>query len=272
MSTVSSAWLKRFFLIVLVALLGLYLSRSPVLAGTLTIEVQASLSVNENSVTGTITVRNRGDEPARKVHAELLVPGETVVKEIAERLDVQQKASFTFQKSLGKMKPGTYAIPVTIIFHDMKLYPFSALACPTFTVGEVSSPAISCSTTPLEGGGKIEFHLRNLDPFAKQVKTSFLFPREFYCPRPEISLTLEPMESKEIPFSILRATAIPGARYPVFSIIAVETEKAHHSLVCTSEIRFLEQGNWFRRTRWYWLGGWLLLIASSVGEFIRKKR
>ncbi|MCU0594285.1 MAG: hypothetical protein MUC98_02320, partial [Desulfobacterota bacterium] len=147
---------------------------------------------------------------------------------------------------------------------DIKLYPFSALACPTFTLGEAFSAGLSCSTTPLEGGGKIEFHLRNLDPFAKQVKTSFLFPREFYCPRPEISLTLEPMESKEIPFSILRATALPGARYPVFCILEFENQKGHHSLICPGEIRFMEGGTWFKRTRWYWLGGWSALVLLGI--------
>jgi hypothetical protein len=151
----------------------------------------------------------------------------------------------------------------------MKLYPFSALACPTFTIGEVSSPGISCSTTPQEGRGEIALKLKNLEPIAKRIKSTFLFPREFYCPRPEISLTLEPMETKEIPFSILRATAIPGARYPVFSIIEVETEKAHHSLVCPGEIQFMEGGNWFKKTRWYWLAGWFLVML--LGILLRKR-
>jgi hypothetical protein len=269
MSTASSAWLKRFFLIVLFGLLCLYLPLSPVLAGTLTIEVQASLSVNENSLAGTMTVRNRGDEPARKVHAELLVPEETVVKEIAERLDAQQKASFTFQKSLGKMKPGTYAVPVTIIFHDMKLYPFSALACPTFTIGEVSSPGISCSTTPQEGGGEIALKLKNLEPLAKRIKSTFLFPREFYCPQPEILVHLEPLERKDISFNILRATAIPGAHYPVFSLFEFENEKGHQCFVCPGEIRFMEGGNWFKKTRWYWLAGWFLVML--LGILLRKR-
>ena len=97
-----------------------------------------------------------------------------------------------------------------------------------------------------------------------KIKSSFLFPREFYCPHPEILFNLEPLEQKTISFNLLRATAIPGARYPVFSILEFESEKGHHCLVCPGEIRFMEGGNWFSRTRWYWLAGWLFLIVLTL--------
>jgi hypothetical protein len=245
------------------------LSWSPALADTLTIEIQASLAVRGNSLEGTITVVNRGDEPSRKVHAEFAVPGETVVKEIVDLLEVRQAASFSFKKSLGAIKPGTYALPITILFHDTKLYPFSALACPTFTLGETFSPGLSCSTLPLEVGGEIVFNLKNLEPVAKRIKSTFLFPREFYCPRPEILVNLNPLERKTLSFTILRATAIPGAHYPVFSLFEFENERGHHSLVCPGEIRFLEGGNWLKRTRLYWLAGWILLMLLGI---LLKKR
>jgi hypothetical protein len=238
-------------------------------ADTLTIEIQASLAVRENSLEGTITVVNRGDEPSLMVHAEFAVSGETVVKEIVDLLEVRQAASFSFKKSLGAIKPGTYPVPITIIFHDAKLYPFSALACPTFTLGEPFSPGLSCSTLPLEQGGEIAFKLKNLEPIPKRIKSTFLFPREFYCPQPEVLVNLEPLERKALSFNILRATAIPGAHYPVFSLFEFENEKGHHCLVCPGEIRFMEGGNWFKRTRWYWLAGWLLLMA--LGILFRKK-
>jgi len=256
--------ITRNLLLPLLLVFSCLLSWSPALADTLTIEIQTSLAVRENTLEGTITVVNRGDEPARKVYAELGVPGETVVKKIVDLLEVRQAASFSFKKKLGEIKAGTYAVPITIVFHDAKLYPFSALACPTFTLGETFSPGLSCSTTPLERGGEIIFEIKNLEPFSKRIKSTFLFPREFYCPRPEISFNIEPLEMKTVSFSLLRSTAIPGARYPVFSVIEFENEKGHHGLVCPGEIRFMEKGNWFKRTRWYWLAGWLLLMALGI--------
>jgi hypothetical protein len=247
------------------------LDGSVALADTLTIEIQASLSVRENTLEGTITVVNRGDEPARKVHAEFTVPGETVVKEISERLEIQQSASFSFKKSLGQIKPGSYAVPITIVFHDTKLYPFSALACPTFTLGEAFSAGLSCSTTPREIGGESAFVVRNLEPFPKRVKSTFLFPKEFHCPHPEVLLEIAPSERKTLSYSLLRATAIPGARYPVFALLEFQSEKGHHALVCPGEIRFMEGGNWFKRTRWYWLAGFLLLLALTVGTGLAKR-
>jgi len=243
----------------------LCLSWSPALADTLTIEVQASLSVMEGKLEGTITVTNRGDEPAHKLRAELLLPGELLVKEIIDRLEVRQAASFSFKKKLGEITPGTYAVPITIVFHDAKLYPFSALTCPTFTLGEPLLPGLSCSTRPLERGGEITFEIKNPESLSRQIKSSFLFPGEFYCPRPEILFNLEPLEKKTLSFNLLRATAIPGARYPVFSILEFESEKGHHCLVCPGEIRFMEGGNWFSRTRWYWLGGGFCLILLALG-------
>jgi len=263
---------KGLLLLVALAFLILpffLLDWSVALADTLTIEIQASLAVRGNTLEGTITVVNRGDEPSRKVHAEFLVSGEIVVKEIIDLLEARQAASFSFKKSLGEIKPGAYAVPITIIFHDTKLYPFSALACPTFSHGETFSPGLSCSTQPLEVGGEIVFNLKNLEPVAKRIKSTFLFPREFYCPRPEILVNLGPLERKTLSFNILRATAIPGAHYPVFSLFEFENEKGHQCLVCPGEIRFMEGGNWFKKTRWYWLAGWLLVMI--LGILLRKR-
>jgi len=234
------------------------------LAGTLTIEIQTSLRVQEEFLEGTITVVNRGDEPARKVHAEFTVPGEMVVKEISERLEIQQSASFSFKKSLGQIKPGSYAVPITIVFHDTKLYPFSALACPTFTLGEAFSAGLSCSTTPQAIGGESAFEVRNLEPFPKRVKSTFLFPKEFHCPHPEVLFEMAPLERKILSYSLLRATALPGAHYPAFCILEFENQRGHHSLICPGEIRFMEGGTWFKRTRWYWLGGWSALVLLGI--------
>lgn len=245
---------------------------SPARADTLTIEIQASLAARENTLEGTITVVNRGDEPARKLHAEFTVPGETVVKEISERLEIQQAASFSFKKSLGQIKPGSYAVPITIVFHDTKLYPFSALACPTFTLGEAFSAGLSCSATPQEIGGESAFEVRNLEPLPKRIKSTFLFPREFHCPHPEVMFELAPLERKTISYSLLRATAIPGARYPVFALFEFQSEKGHHALACPGGIRFMEGGNWFKKTRWYWLGGWILLLGLGAAKRIPKRR
>ena len=271
MNTIYSPWHKHIPPPLVLFFLCFSLSWSPAHADTLTIEIQASLAVRENTLEGTITVVNRGDEPARKVHAEFAVPGETVVKEVVDLLEVRQAASFSFKKKLGEIKPGTYAVPITIVFHDAKLYPFSALACPTFTLGETFSAGLSCSTTPLETDGEITFAIKNLESISRRIKASFLFPREFYCPRPEILFKLEPLERKILSFNLLRSTAIPGAHYPVFSVLDFETEKGRHCLVCPGEIRFMEGGNWFKRTRWYWLAGWLFLMALSGGLLFKNR-
>jgi hypothetical protein len=160
-------------------------------------------------------------------------------------------------------------VPITIVFHDSKLYPFSALACPTFTLVEGFSAGLSCTTKPPERGGEILFEIKNLESFSKRIKSTCLLPREFYCPRPETSFSIEPSELKTVSFRLLRSTAVPGARYPVFSVFEFEGEKGHHCLVCPGEIRFMDEGNWFKRTRWYWLAGWLFLTA--LGLLLRKE-
>jgi hypothetical protein len=264
MSSTRKKSLSSVLAFAILSALCLFRPSSSALADHLTMEIQAALVVREKILEGTITVVNRGDEPARKIHAEIGFLGGTVVKEIVDLLGVQQSASFSFKNSLGEMKEGIYALPITVVFHDSRLYPFSALACPTFTFGKTVSPGLSCSTTPLESGGEIVFEIKNMESFSKRIKSTFLFPREFYCPRPEISLPIEPSETKAVSFTLLHSSAIPGARYPVYSVIEFENEKRHHTLVCPGEIRFMEKGNWFKRTRWYWLVGWLLLMAVAI--------
>lgn len=263
MSFINRTYLSMLALALLSAF-SLFRPWSQALADHLTMEVRADLAVSEKAVEGTITVVNRGDEPAWNVHAEIGFPGGASVKEIIGLLGVRQSASISFEKHVGGMKEGTYALPITVVFHDARLYPFSALACPKFTLGKASSPGLSCSTTPMESGREIVFEIGNLESFPKRIKSTFLFPREFYCPRPEISLPMEPSETKVVSFPLLHSWAIPGARYPVYCMFEFEKEKRHHTLVCPGEIRFMEKGNWFKKTRWFWLAGWLLLTALAV--------
>jgi len=100
MSFINRTYLSMLALALLSAF-SLFRPWSQALADHLTMEVRADLAVSEKAVEGTITVVNRGDEPAWNVHAEIGFPGGASVKEIIGLLGVRQSASISFEKHVG---------------------------------------------------------------------------------------------------------------------------------------------------------------------------
>jgi hypothetical protein len=242
-------------------------------AGVLTIELETTLGAEGDRLRGTLKITNKGDEPALDLRAEIALPNEQLRREITKRLEAKAFASLAFEGRLTGLKNGSYPLPVTVIFHDAKLYPFSALACPVFACGEEGSGDLSCTALPATVGekGEISFTLKSSSPAARTLQAMVLLPREFQSPRSRFSLTLGPHASRTLSFPVLNTSALQGATYPVFGVFQYETEDLQQALVIPTTLRITEKGNWFTETRWYWLSGVVLLSMITLWRLFKKK-
>ena len=258
-----------FFCSFLVLLLS-----TPALAGVLTIQVETTLETEEDRLRGTIKVTNRGDEPALDLRAEIILPGEQLQREITRKLEPKGSAFLSFDARLAGLKKGSYPLPITVIFHDAKLYPFSALSCPVFSYGAEGNQVLNCTALPANIGerGEISFTLKSSSAAARTMEAMVFLPREFHSPRPRFSLTIEPQELRTLSFEVFNSSALQGASYPVYGIIQYEIEGLHQALVIPTTLKITEKGNWFAKTRWYWLLGGLLLGVITVGRWLNKRQ
>jgi hypothetical protein len=263
--------MKRFIFFIA---FGLLLFLSPhAFAGLLTMEVETTLGSEEDTLRGTIKVTNKGDEPAMDLRAEILSPGGGMLrKEIAKRIEPRVSASLTFDSPLTGLQKGTYPLPITVIFHDTKLYPFSALSCPVFSRGGEGRGDLICTALPVSLGerGEISFTLKNLGSKACALHAMILLPREFHTPKTRENILLEPGTTKALTLDVFNASALQGAQYPVYGIFQYDTGEMHQTLVAATTLKISEKGHWFAKTRWYWLLGGLLAALITAARRFKK--
>jgi hypothetical protein len=242
-------------------------------AGILSIELETTLGTEADRLQGTLKITNKGDEPALDLRAEITLPHAQLRREITRRLEAKAFVSLPFEGRLTGLQKGSYPLPITVIFHDAKLYPFSALACPVFSCGEEGRGDLSCTALPATVGekGEISFTLKSKSSAVRTIQAMVLLPREFQSPRPRFSFTLEPQASGTLSFPVLNTSALQGATYPIFGVFQYETEDLQQALVIPTTLRIAEKGNWFAETRWYWLLGGVLLGMITLWTLFKKK-
>jgi hypothetical protein len=132
---------------------------------------------------------------------------------------------------------------------------------------------LTCTALPASVGdrGEISFALKNLGSSALNLQATVLLPREFRSPRIKETFVLEPGTTETLSLEVFNASALQGANYPVYGIFHYETREMHQTLVVPSTLKVSEKGNWFARTRWYWLLGGLLGIGIGMGRWFEKR-
>ena len=251
---------------VLLALFMGFAFTSPCPAGTLSITSQTSVTVTGERLQGAVLVINRGDVPAHNVRADVTILGETIGTQAKPVLGVNESGSFLFERRLGAIQKGRYPVTVMVYFHDAKDYAFSSLSCTTFSYGENVKGDLVSSGDSLSMGieGALQFRLVNPGSERKNVRATIILPREFSSPLPSMDFQLEPESRKIVSFPVTNFSAFSGATYPVFSFFEYDLGDTHHTVVCTAILKITGGGNWFRQTRWYWAGGWVLLLGGFV--------
>lgn len=261
---------RKRFLVVCIFFECLMLSGAacPAFAGNLSIRIRAALVAENRLVKGTVEIANQGSEDALRLRMEILFPSGSVTFPELPRLNADESKTFSIEHPLGSIKHGTYPLPILVTFHDVNLYPFSALSCPTFSVGKESSGGIRYSSRPFTVGkeGTAVIDLENPESRSKVLTATLILPREFACPEKERKIFLGAFQRQSVPFNIVNRHALPEAAYPMFCLLQYDEEDLHHTGVCRMMTRVREGRNWFYRTRWVWfaVGGALVVLLMVV--------
>jgi hypothetical protein len=261
----SSFWSLSAFFSAYCLLLTAYCSID-CFAGTISITTQAVTRVEGDTLHVVIQVTNRGNADARQVRAAADILGGRFYSQVHPGVAPGESREFSFRKQLTRNLKGTFPMKVLVHFQDANGYPFTALTCTTFFVREKGDAGVSATAAPLsmKDDGVVQFQVRNAGTSEKQLKATLHFPNEFSCERPSLHFSLPAGGQKSISFQVRNLSALYGAGYPVFLVLEHPGGETHSSLVSSALVKIVNDGNWFRRTRWYWAGGAVFLCGFFV--------
>lgn len=243
-------------------------------AGTLTIRMQTTISVASDFINAEIATTNTGTEPAHNVYAFLHIFDRFLESEVLDILEVRQTRSFYFKISHPPGKRGRFPFVGEVLFHDANHHPFSALSCATFNLKSKSISYLTGHAPDLtiKERGNLSLQITNLASCPRTCTATLYLPHGLTTSVRHKDLQLDPCDRRKVDFLLKNRYGIGGASYPVFCTLEYEEKGIHHAEIVRSTIYVKEYKNWFLKTRWYWLGGMVLLLLGWIGMWLFKKK
>lgn len=265
--------MKRFLLFVLISILFC----STAFASYINLHTQLTTQVEGDVLKFSLTSKNKGDEAAHNVQAELLVAGRKYLFKKENILRVGQTYRVDFPIKLSFLKKGEYPLLLKIHYADQNLYAFSSLTAQTFNYRTEKRPDVvkaSLKGAKLWKEGAIRLVLRNNSDQLKEVKTSLLLPNELQIERDEIKTSVNPKGKEEIKFNVRNQSALSGSRYQVFAVSEYEVDGIHQTDIASGMITVSEPREIFG-INYLWiifiLGLFVVLFIAAQLLFVRKR-
>lgn len=261
-----------FFLIAFILLLSYGFVAS---AGILTIKIQTFLKTEGDTLKGIIKVWNKGNVAAHNVRTDIIILGERLNTPVKKLIGIDQFETFPFEKNLEGIKKGRYPLTIMVNFHDANQHPFSALSCRTFFFKkDVKADLLGLiDGINIKKKGDLRFEIKNLGSGLKDIRASLILPKELSSPRTQVDLQIEPGRKKSVHFEIENFSALSGASYPIFGFLEYDLRETHYTAISRAIVTIAKEENWFRRTRWSWLGvGLLLGVAFILYQWVHLKK
>lgn len=263
------AWVLTIFYYILF-LIG---STQSLSAGILTIETQTTIQTTDNQLDVTVSITNRGDEPADNSQINLFVLGEKLQGRVKKRIGPGSSEIDVFRKSLSSLAQGRYPLSVVVDFHDANQYPFSALSGMTFFIGEDvnSEIAITADDLAMDREGVLTYHVKNMGHDLLDVSANLILPKEFSSVLVKKSLQVDARADKQISFDIHNFSARDGGKYPLYCSFEYDKNNIHHTTMASLNVSVKHEDSWFQRMKWLWGGMISLLLLLLIRHLVSKK-
>lgn len=246
---------------------------APTIAGIIQIETQTSVTVADGIAEVEVTATNKGDEPACNMQVHLMLLGKSRSQNLKDPLREGESKTIFFHESTSPSTAGTYPLITRITYQDVNRYPFSAVSCSSFLIGEGVNSALESlgKAVSIARNGLLRFAVKNRGSSPRTTSATLVLPEELSTPVPRRELLIEPGAEEVLLFEISNFSALVGAVYPVFCYLEYDSGDAHYTEVGNSSVRIVKTENWVRRTRPVWLGLAIILGVILVAcQFKRK--
>lgn len=190
-----------------------------------------------------VRIKNTGDESAFGVVPAIVLSEVDLL--IDEVKDLPAGQNFTWQntfdlETLGIGLPGTYVLPMLVMFKDANGYPISTPAIHRFDRDKASSGRIAikpkAATVALPGKTTTSIILRNTGSVGKEVSVSVLHAKEIASSIKSNSISLPPNAREEIRIEFENFRALPGSTAVIHYVVQYQNKGVHYCEVANNRL------------------------------------
>ncbi|MBL7212639.1 MAG: hypothetical protein ISS61_09700 [Desulfobacteraceae bacterium] len=269
-------YLKDLFGQTIVFLILFFLPLSPGVsqARFITIDTRVETKLQDDKLTITVELTNRGDELAYNLVVTTEIGGHSQAGRPIEKLEVGEVSKSQFNLDISFDKPGAYPLITRIDFTDVNQYPFSFLSLTDLIYGEGGPPKILAKMKPLEMAkdGKLHLTVKNLDANQKEINVRLIIPKEI-TPKDGLHvLKLEPLAEQTLDFPVSNSSALVGADYAIYALLAYEDAGRHYFTSAAGSIKIIEKKKLTRQQVYLLFGIPLGIFMLYLFFILRKKQ
>jgi hypothetical protein len=256
---------------VMLALL-IVLSAHSVFAGHIRLDTGVTCGVENEKLKVSITLTNRGNEPAYNLQCEIKTGDKGTPTTGKEELTVDESYRVESLIDLDLKKPGTYPLTVTIYYTDRNRHPFSSVTCTTFVYEKEPLPRIFGQIKPATFSRKaiLTLTLTNLDETELKTSTRLVVPREVTVEDGAKECVVPPRSDTSLRFHVKNFSALPGSTYPVFCITEFERGEKHHTAISQGSVSIIKR-NFIKEYRDYLVALIVILLIFFIAlQFVTR--
>lgn len=232
---------KLLFSSLLVSIFLINLVSASFISLTTQIQVNSTSLPEEGLVS--LTMENKGDEPAMAVQPEIEFAGKSFLGEATSQLDPGSSRSWNIPITTTLSTPGRYPLILKTRYYDLNNYAFSSISPSYVVIKEDTSPLVFGTLKPLEMSdlGKLPLEIINLDEnLQKNIKLKVHLPKELTSENTTIQLTMKPKSKANYEFNIERFSALPGSNYVIAAILEYDENNMHYTNILRGNIKLVE--------------------------------
>jgi len=232
---------KLLFSSLLISLFLINLVSASFISLTTQIQVNSTSLPEEGLVS--LTMENKGDEPAMAVQPEIEFTGKSFLGEATSQLDPGSSRSWNIPISTTLSTAGRYPLILKTRYYDLNNYAFSSISPSYVVIKEDTSPLVfgTLKTLEMSDSGKLPLEIINLDEnLQKNIKLKLHLPKELTSDNSTLQLTMKPKSKANYEFNIERFSALPGSNYVIAAILEYDENNKHYTNILRGNIKLVE--------------------------------
>ena len=242
-------------------------------AGVIELSVSVAPSLTKHGLRLDIRLANQGDEPARDIGLEAVLPGAGVAKAFPGpgilKPGAKRRTSFILKHR--EQAKGLHPVVVRVCYRDANQYPFSTLAYGLYQVGPPVRPVVLSRGIPstVAESGRAAFALANLSPDPLAVEISFFAPGELSLSDASFKTRIAADGKEILETGLENRSALAGASYPVLALVRYEWRGQTVTAPASATVTIVPEREaplgW-----WIWAG--LLILFAGLALWLGTRR
>ena len=198
-------------------------------ASYIRLETAISSETSNNTLKGSVTVRNSGNEPAYSAQLSVNFLNKVFDNEVKDILLPSEKYLLNYSFDLAKTNNGTYPLIAKMYYKDSSGYKFSTVSLNSVIVGKSLASELvgKVSGVNLSKEGYLIVKVRNGGKYKYNVKATLVLPQEISSEKTIEDFSINSNEEKELKFKIKNFSALRDSSYAAYILLEYDKGLDH---------------------------------------------